>query len=115
MKYFSEKAQPKLKDRRAEWTPELQARAEQSWSRLFRDIRLSLDEDLASPKAQAFVDRWNELVRSFTGDNPQLVGGVKALYADRPNWPAAFEAKVQPFTDERVWDFFRRAVAARRE
>lgn len=114
LKYFSDEAKPKLESRRAAWTPELQARVEQDWSDLFRDIRLALDEDPASAKAQALVDRWNDLIRQFTGGEPELAGGVKALYADRAHWPAAFEQQMKPFTDERVWDFFRRAVAARR-
>lgn len=115
MKYFSDESKPKIQERKEAWTPELQAQAEQNWSDLFRDIRLALDEDPASAKAQTFVDRWNELMKAFTGNDPQLAGGVKALYADRANWPANFHEKMQPFTDERVWDFFRRAVIARRQ
>jgi hypothetical protein len=91
----------------------MQACAEQNWSDLFRDIRLSLDKDPASMEAQALVDRWNDLVRQFTGGEPGIVKGVKLLYSDRENWPAEFEEKMAPFSDERVWEFFRRAVAAR--
>jgi DNA-binding transcriptional MerR regulator len=112
-KYFREEAQPALEARRATWTPELQARAEQDWSELFRDVRLALDEDPASPRAQALVDRWHELLRRFLGGETQLVHGVKALYADRANWPPEFEARMAPYSDEQVWDFFRKAAAAR--
>ena len=113
MKYFKEDVQSKVQARKAAWTPELQARAEQDWLELFRDVRDALNEDPGSAKAQALVDRWNNLIAAFTGDDQSLVHGVKALYADRQNWPAAFHEKVSPFTDERVWDFYRKAAAAR--
>jgi MerR family transcriptional regulator, thiopeptide resistance regulator len=113
-KYFREEARPALEARKVEWTPELQARAEQDWSDLFRDVRLALDEDPASPKAQALVDRWNALLEAFLGGDTQLVHGVKALYADRANWPADFQEKMAPFSDARVWEFYRRAAAVRR-
>jgi TipAS antibiotic-recognition domain len=74
---------------------------------------MSLDEDPSSARAQALVDRWNDLIRAFTGGEPGLARGVKMLYADRQNWPEDFRERLEPFTDERVWDFFRRAVAAR--
>ncbi len=113
MKYFRDEVKERVQARSAAWTPELQARAEQDWSDLFRDIEAALDEDPASPKAQSLVDRWENLIRAFTGGDQELVHGVKALYADRENWPSDFRTKMQPFMDHRVWDFFRRGVAAR--
>jgi DNA-binding transcriptional MerR regulator len=112
-KYFLPEAQEALEARRGAWTPELQARAERDWAELFEDIRRLLGEDPASPKAQAIVDRWNELLRAFLGGETQLVHGVKALYADGANWPAGFREQMAPFSDQRVWDFYRRAAAAR--
>ena len=114
MKYFSDEARAKVEARKASWTPDMQARAEQNWSDLFRDIRLALDKDPASMEAQFLVDRWNNLVREFTGGEPGVVKGVKLLYSDRANWPVEFEEKMAPFSDEQVWEFFRKAVAARR-
>jgi MerR family transcriptional regulator, thiopeptide resistance regulator len=112
-KYFHDDVKEKLVARRAQWTPELQAHAEQRWNDLFRDIEAALDEDPASPRAQALVTRWENLIREFTEGDQSLVHGVKALYADRDNWPSDFRTKMKPFMDERVWDFFRRGVAAR--
>lgn len=112
-RYFEGEAKEKMEARRAAWSPEQQARAEQDWRELFDEIRAALDENPAGPRAQALVDRWNNLIRAFTGGDPQLAGGVKSVWADRVNWPASFAAKAAPFTDERVWDFFRRALAAR--
>ena len=113
MKYFREEAQDALAARKAAWTPELQAQAERDWSGLFRDIESALDEDPSSPRAQALVDRWNALLQAFIGGDLQLVHGVKALYANRAAWPESFREQMAPFTDERVWEFYRRAVAAR--
>ena len=113
LKYFEGEAKEKVEARRSAWSPELQAQAEQQWADLYRDVRLALDEDPGSPRAQALVERRNELLRALTGGDPQLAGGVKRLYADRANWPAEFAARIEPFTDQRVWDFFQRALAAR--
>jgi DNA-binding transcriptional MerR regulator len=113
LKYFTDDAKSYVAARKTEWTPEQQAHAEQEWSDLFRDIQASLDEDPASPKAQAFVDRWNRLIAEFVGGQPEVAQGIKAMWSDRPNWPAEFHEKTAPFADERVWDFFRKAVAAR--
>ena len=63
LKYFDDEAKPKLQARKQAWTPELQVCAEKDWSDLFNDIRAALDEDPSTPKAQAFVDRWNDLVK----------------------------------------------------
>jgi DNA-binding transcriptional MerR regulator len=114
MKYFKDEARPSLEARMAVWNPELQVQAEKAWSELFEDVRSALEEDPAGPRAQALVDRWHSLLNGFLGGETQLVHGVKALYADRANWPPIFQDKMAPFTDERVWDFFRRAAAARR-
>ena len=113
IKYFKDEVKEKVQARRAVWTPELQARAERDWSELFRDIEAALGDDLASPRAQSLVDRWESLIRSFTQDDHELVHGIKSMYADRGNWPADFRARMEPFMDDRIWDFFRKGVAAR--
>jgi len=113
MKYFSDEAKAKVEARKSAWTPEMQVRAEQDWSDLFRDIRLALGKDPASAEAQGLLDRWNNLVREFTGGEPGVVKGVKLLYSDRANWPVRFQEKMAPFSDERVWEYFRKTVAAR--
>jgi DNA-binding transcriptional MerR regulator len=114
IRYFKDEVHDKVQERQAAWTPELQARAEQDWADLFRDIRLSLNEDPGSPRAQALVDRWHTLIGAFTGGDDRLIHGVKALYADRENWPGDFQQKFAPFSDPEVWEFYSRAAAARR-
>lgn len=112
-KYFRPESREALEARRSEWTPELQAQVERDWAQLFEDIRLALHEEPSSARAQALVDRWNELLRGFLGGETQLVHGVKALYADQTNWPAEFREQMAPFTDARVWEFYRKAAAVR--
>ena len=46
-KYYSQDAQAKLAEKRAQWTPELQEKASKDWSDLFRDVEAALDEDPA--------------------------------------------------------------------
>jgi hypothetical protein len=114
LRIYSDEANAKVEDRKQLWSPELQARVEKEWSDLFRDVEAALAEDPASATAQALVGRWMELVRGFTGGDAQITEGVKALYNDRPNWPAGFQQKMVPFTNPKVWDFIHKAKAASR-
>ena len=54
---------------------------------LHADIEASLSEDPAGPKGQALVVRWKKLVDDFTGGDPDILEGLKAMMADRANWP----------------------------
>src|SRR5215831_13012810 len=102
-KYYDEEAQRKVSERAKTWTPELQAKVSQDWQELVRDIEAAMaaGEKPESPKAQALAKRWSELVRGFTGGDPEIQKGVNKLYADRQNWPAAlpqyFSNEVQAF------------------
>ena len=107
-KYYSEEAKADLARRNRE-DPELARRGERDWAELIKDVEASLFEDPASPKAQALADRWQKLIQSFTGGNPEVSAGLKKLYADQGNWPASFK---KPYSDE-VSAFICKAVAAR--
>ncbi|MGH9628955.1 MAG: MerR family transcriptional regulator [Bryobacteraceae bacterium] len=115
LKYYSDEAKEKIESRRSLWSPELQARVEKEWMDLFRDVEAVLEEDPAGEKAQALADRWMKLVEGFTGGDPQISTGLKALYADRPNWPADFQQKMAPFSNNRVWEFMNKAIAHREQ
>ncbi len=86
-KYYSEEAQAKVDERKALWSPELQARVTHEWNELFRDVEAALGEDPSSPKAQALAARWRGLVAEFTGRDPDIQKGLNAMYADENNWP----------------------------
>lgn len=102
-KYYSEEAQAKVAERAKLWTPELQAKVSQDWQRLVRDVEAAMaaGEDPAGAKVQALAKRWTELVRGFTGGDPEIQKGLNKMYADRQNWPASvpkyFSDEVQAF------------------
>jgi DNA-binding transcriptional MerR regulator len=108
-KYYSEEAQAKIAGRARTWTPELQARVEQDWKTLIADVEAAIASGLdpASTEAQALAQRWSELVRGFTGGDPEIQQGLGKLYADQGNWPQNF---TKPFSDE-VWNYIRKAMA----
>lgn len=90
-KYYTEEQLEELASRS---DPEANAQAERDWKELFRDVEAARDEDPASPRAQALVDRWDELVFRFTQGNPGIAASLESLYADRGNWPSSFENPV---------------------
>ena len=109
-KYYSPEAQAKVEERKKLWTPELQVKVTQQWQELIADIETAIAnrEDPAGAKAQALAQRWSELVRGFTGGDPEIQKGVNKLYADQGNWPASFQ---RPWSDE-VQEFIMKAMAA---
>lgn len=109
-KYYSPEAQAKITERQAAWTPELQAKAQQDWLDLFREVEAVLGEDPAGEKAQALGQRWKKLVGGFTGDDPQIAQGLNRLYADHPNWPAQANEQMAPYSNPKVWEFMGRVL-----
>jgi len=109
-KYYSPEAQAKIEERKKLWTPELQARVTQQWQELVAEIETAIanGEDPAGAKAQALTQRWSELVRGFTGGDPEIQKGVNKLYSDQANWPASFQ---RPWSDQ-VQEFIMKAMAA---
>jgi DNA-binding transcriptional MerR regulator len=86
-KYYSPEAQEKIEQRKGLWSPEMQEEVTQKWNALFADIEQALDEDPASPKAQALAARWRELVAGFTGGDAEIQKGLNKLWQDQQNWP----------------------------
>jgi DNA-binding transcriptional MerR regulator len=109
-KYYSSGAKATIRDRQAEFTPEMQAKAEQDWRDLFLDIEAALDQDPASNTAQDLGRRWKALVASFTGGNAEVADGLKRLYADRSNWPVPAQEQMAQFSNPRVWEFMSRVL-----
>jgi len=109
-KYYTPEARASLRERQAEWTPEMQAKAQQDWADLFRDVEAALDQDPAGETAQALGRRWKALVGGFTGGNPEVAQGLNRLYADRGNWPAEATQPMSPFDNPRVREFMGRVL-----
>jgi len=91
-RYFSKDAKAKVRERQKLWSPELQARVTQQWTELYADVEACMNEDPASPKAQALAARWKSLVDDFTGGDPEIQKGLNAMWADSANWPKDREA-----------------------
>lgn len=85
--YYSPEAQAKVEERKKLWSPELQEKVSKQWAELFADIEASLNEDPKGPKGQALAARWTELVRGFTGGDPEIQKGLNKMWADQANWP----------------------------
>lgn len=116
-KYYTDAAWAKLAEKRDAWTPQMQRGQEaatRAWTDLFRDVEASLDRDPGSPEAQALLRRWQELIESFTGGDPEIRAGVGKAWADRENWSPGLQEQTKRFGDRRVWEFIEKAGAARR-
>jgi DNA-binding transcriptional MerR regulator len=117
-KYHTDEAWAELTRRREQMTPEQHAAAEDGtrrWQALFKDVEAALAEDPASPTAQALVDRWHGLVNEFTQGNKQIEAGIGRAWNDRGNWTSSMKKISEPFGDQRIWDFIRRASAVRKQ
>lgn len=97
--YYSPEARQKIDERATNWTPEMQAKAQQDWADLIREVEAAqaAGEDPASPHAQSLAAPWQKLIEGFTGGDPQVESGLRKLYADQKNWPAGVH---KPFSDE---------------
>ena len=107
-KYYSEEAQAKVAARAHIWTPELQAKVSQDWQDIVRDVEAAMaaGEAPSGVKAQALAQRWTELVRGFTGGDPEIQKGLNKMWADRKNWPETqpkyFSNEVQAFMEKAI-------------
>jgi hypothetical protein len=54
------------------------------------------------------------LIEEFTGGDQEVSDGVKRLYADQANWPAAAQQQMKPFRNPAVWGFMQKAIAIRK-
>jgi DNA-binding transcriptional MerR regulator len=111
-KYYSQETLAKLKQR--EWTPEMQAETTKKWAGLFAEVEASLDEDPASPKAQALAARWLALIQTFTQGDPEVTKGLNNVWKDPSGLPANTQAQMKPFSNPKVHDFIQKAVAVRK-
>jgi DNA-binding transcriptional MerR regulator len=109
-RYYSEEAQAKIAEKAASFSAEMQAAVTEKWNQLVRDVEAAIrnHEDPAGANARSLAERWTNLVRGFTGGDPEVQKGLNKLYADESNWPSSFQ---KPFSDE-VWAYVRKAMTA---
>lgn len=87
---------------------------------LMREIKAALGEDPAGEKAQALGERYTALVKRNSGlfsflKNPKFLAGGKRLMADRQNWPAGIESRLERTNAGQVVPFILKIMAARDE
>ena len=111
-KYYSEKAQAKIEDRKKLWSTSMQQRAEREWTELFADVEAAIahGDGPAGKSAQALAVRWKKLLEGFTGGDPEIQSGLNKLWTDRKGWPASMRKKMAPFANQKVWDFMGKAM-----
>ena len=112
-KYYSEDAKAKVEERKALWSPELQAQVTQQWTELVADVTATLEDDPAGPTAQALAARWRTLLERFTGGDPEVQKGLNTMWADKANWPARERERFH--IDPRVQEFITTAMKLRGE
>lgn len=116
-KYYTDEAWAELTRRRETMNDTLRDIAMEGtrkWQALYQDITASLDADPAGPVAQGLLQRWQALVEEFTGGNQGVKEGLGRAWQDRANWSVEMKRNSEPFGDPRVWEFIRKAGAARR-
>lgn len=82
--------------------------ATREWTKLYDEIRGSLGEHPASPKAQALAARWRVLIEEFTSGDPDIIAGLKAMMEDKANWPA--DARAASSVTEEAHQFIKKAL-----
>lgn len=88
-KYYSPEGLLAIRERRTEWTPELQEGYQAKWQTLFAEIQSAMDRgvDLASDEAKGLAARWDGLLEAFTEGKPEVAEGLQRMYSDTENWP----------------------------
>lgn len=100
MSYYSEDAQKAIQERGHSFSKEQQEQVAADWQQLYREVDAAAEMDPASAKAQSLAARWVKLVEGFTGGNPEILAGLKKLYADRTNWSSGFSQQMAPYSFE---------------
>lgn len=110
MQYYSPEAKAAIEKRNRE-NPALAEQGTRDWMALIAEVEQAIRDgvDPASARAQKLAQRWQKLIASFTGGNPEVAAGLRKLYSDKTNWPADFK----PCSSD-VGSFIAKAGAARK-
>jgi DNA-binding transcriptional MerR regulator len=95
-KYFSAEGRAKVVARRNQLPAEALERANREWAELTADIEAAVGEDPAGPQGQDLAARWENLIEDFTGGDADILEGLRAMMADRANWPAQTVSRGTP-------------------
>ncbi|MCA1642836.1 MAG: MerR family transcriptional regulator [Acidobacteria bacterium] len=108
-KYYSEEAQARIAERQKTIPREVVEQGQRDWMALIAEVEAAAAEGVEpeSARAQALAARWSELIRGFTGGDPEIQKGLNKMYSD-PQWGAPFP---KPYSDE-AGAFIQSAMAA---
>ena len=97
-KYYSEEAQAKIAERQQTIPREVVERGQRDWMALITEVEAAVKEgvDPSSARARGLAARWSELIKGFTGGDPEIQKGLNKMYSD-PEWGAKFP---KPYSDE---------------
>ena len=86
-KYFSDDAWERWRARHSTWPPE-------EWVALFRELQSALDEDPASPRAEALVVRYVALFEAEAQNDPNIRTALRKAAGDHESWRAFLQASM---------------------
>ncbi len=108
-KYLSEEQLATLATRKEELGAEHIAAVEAEWPRLIAAVRAAMEGgvDPAAPELVPLIERWQQLVREFTGGDAAIGGAVRQMYANEPS------VRQRTGLDPAIMEYVARAIAAR--
>jgi DNA-binding transcriptional MerR regulator len=111
-KYYSEEAKQKIQERAATTPSEVIEQGQRDWATLIREVETAVTEgvDPSSERAASLAARWGELIKGFTGGDPEIQAGLNKMYSDETSWPANFP---KPYSDA-AGAFICEVIAARK-
>ena len=84
------------------------------WKDLGSRIKAALPIKPDSEQAMAFVGEWFALLQPLAAVmTPDMWNGATRMYDDMDNWAGEGAGQVDPGFDKEVWDFMKRATAAK--
>lgn len=97
-KFYSEEAQAKIAERQQTIPREVIEQGQRDWAALITEVEAAVKEGIepSSERAQGLAARWSELLRGFTGGDPEIQKGLNKMHTD-PEWVARFP---RPYSDE---------------
>lgn len=107
-KYYTEEQLATLAERKEQLGAAHIAEVEAEWPRLIAAVRAAMERgvDPGAEELRPLVQRWQELVRQFTGGDPQIAGAVRKMYASEPS------VRQRTGLDEGIMEYVARAIAA---
>jgi hypothetical protein len=107
-KYYTEEQLATLAERKEQLGEAHIAEVEAEWPRLIAAVRAAMERgvDPGAAELRPLIARWQELVRQFTGGDPQIAGAVRKMYASEPS------VRQRTGLDEGIMEYVARAIAA---